>query len=111
MDMHVDPAAAHLEASLSQPAPEAEPLVCLSDSRLDELMRWHGTDERNLPPAATLKNLARDTVAALHELQRARAIILELRSAMGRAFWATEFDQVHAILLRGLGPPPDDLDS
>jgi hypothetical protein len=80
----------------------------LDDTRLDELMRWHGTDESNLPPAHTLQNLSRDTVLALAELQHARETISQLRSAMGRAFWATEFRDVHAILLEALGPPPND---
>ncbi len=72
------------------------------------MMRWHGTDEANLPPAHTLQNLSRDTVSALIELQQARETIAQLRSAMGRAFWATEFRDVHAILLEALGPPPDE---
>jgi hypothetical protein len=83
----------------------AEPLT---DIRLDQLMRWHGTDERNLPPAHTLQNLSRDTVAALEELRRAREQITDLRAAMGRAFWATDFQELHAILLEALGPPPED---
>lgn len=78
----------------------------LDDERLDQLMRWHGTDESNLPPASTLKNLSRDTVEALRELREARASIAGLRAAMGRAFWATDFRDVHAILLEALGPPP-----
>jgi hypothetical protein len=83
----------------------------IDDVRLDQLMRWHGTDERNLPPAHTLQNLGRDTIAALGELQQARETIAALRAAMGQAFWATEFRDVHAILLGALGPPPDDLAS
>jgi len=79
----------------------------IDDERLDQLMRWHGTDESNLPPAHTLQNLSRDTVAALAELTEARRSIAELRAAMGRAFWATEFRDVHAILLEALGPPPE----
>jgi len=78
----------------------------VSDARLDEMTRWHGTDETNLPPADTLRNLSRDTVAALRELQQARATIAELRAAMGKAFWATGMRQVQALLLRALGPPP-----
>jgi hypothetical protein len=27
---------------------------------------------------------------------------------MGQAFWATEFRDIHAILLEALGPPPDE---
>lgn len=85
--------------------PEADKPL-LDDERLDQLMRWHGTDESNLPPASTLRNLSRDTVAALRELREARANISGLRAAMGRAFWATDFRDVHAILLQALGPPP-----
>lgn len=79
----------------------------VGDQRLDQLMRWHGTDETSLPPAHTLQNLSRDTIAALLELREARETIEHLRAAMGRAFWATEFRAVHAILLEALGPPPD----
>jgi hypothetical protein len=82
--------------------------VRIDDVRLDQLIRWHGTDEANLPPAHTLQNLSRDTVAALVELQQARETIAGLRAAMGRAFWATEFREVHATLLAALGPPPDE---
>ena len=78
----------------------------LSDERLDQLIRWHGTDESNLPHPDTLKHLARDTVAAIRELASAREKILELRSAMGRAFCAPNMRRVHEILLEGLGPPP-----
>jgi len=93
-------------------APEAARVGPLNDTRIDQLMRWHGTDETNLPPADTLRYLSRDTLAALQELRDARATIAALRAAMGRAFWATDFRQVHAILLQALGPPPaneDDL--
>jgi hypothetical protein len=86
-----------------------ERIARIDEMRLDQLMRWHGTDETNLPPAHSLQNLARDTVAALTELKDARESIEALRAAMGRAFWATEFRDVHAILLAALGPPPDDL--
>ncbi|MGB6450157.1 MAG: hypothetical protein WBE92_05340 [Steroidobacteraceae bacterium] len=78
--------------------------------RLDELIRWHGTDESNLPPAHTLRHLARDTVAALEELQRSRERIDWLRAAMGRAFWAADLRELHAILLDALGPPPAERD-
>ncbi len=78
--------------------------------RLDELLRWHGTDESNLPPAHTLRYLARDTVAALEELQRSRERIDRLRAAMGRAFWAADASELHAILLDALGPPPAERD-
>jgi hypothetical protein len=79
----------------------------LSAERLDQLIRWHGTDETNLPHPDTLKHLARDTVAAIRELASAREKILELRSAMGRAFCAPDMRRVHERLLEGLGPPPD----
>ena len=42
--------------------------VALTAERIDELIRWHGTDEGSLPPAHTLAHLGRDTVAAMHEL-------------------------------------------
>ena len=80
----------------------------IDDTRLEQLMRWHGTDESNLPPAHTLQNLSRDTLAALAQLQEARQTIRELRAAMGQAFWATDFRELHAILLEALGPPPED---
>ena len=101
MDMPVDP---HLLSVTA--APEPARIGPLNDTRIDQLMRWHGTDETNLPPADTLRHLSRDTLAALQELREARATIAALRAAMGRAFWATEFRQVHAILLQALGPPP-----
>jgi hypothetical protein len=96
--------------TLAPMPPEPHP-ERIDDIRLDQLMRWHGTDEANLPPAHTLQNLSRDTITALAELQQARAAVATLRAAMGRAFWATEFRDVHAILLEALGPPPDDLAS
>jgi hypothetical protein len=80
--------------------------IKVSIKRLDELVRWHGTDESDLPPPHTLEHLSRDTVAALRELGEARAVIIELRRAMGRAFWAGDFRQLHVILLDALGPPP-----
>jgi len=80
--------------------------VEISDRRLDELLRWHGTDESDLPPAHTLENLSRDTIAALRELQQLRRTVEELRTTMGRAFWAEDLRQLHTILLQGLGPPP-----
>lgn len=101
MDMQVKPA-----GSVSLASPDGLP--ALDDVRLDQMMRWHGTDETHLPPADTLKNLARDTVAALAELREARAHIAELRAAMGQAFWAPTFRSAHEILLTALGPPPDD---
>ncbi|HVY82614.1 MAG TPA: hypothetical protein VG994_16605 [Steroidobacteraceae bacterium] len=102
MDMQVNPA-----RSNASPA-DANRALVLDDERLDQLRRWHGTDESNLPPADTLKNLARDTVAAIEELRRARVTLAELRTAMGEAFWATDFRTLHDILLTALGPPPDD---
>ncbi len=78
----------------------------ITQRRLEELVRWHGTDESNLPPAHTLQNLSRDTVAALAELRRSRERIEGLRAAMGRAFWAADAHELHAILLEALGPPP-----
>ena len=98
--MRVDP----IGLTLGPMAPEE---IHIDDDRLDQLMRWHGTDESNLPPAHTLQNLSRDTIAALAQLREARATIDQLRAAMGRAFWATEFRDVHAILLEALGPPPE----
>jgi len=80
--------------------------VEISDRRLDELLRWHGTDESDLPPAHTLENLSRDTIAALRELQQLRRTVEELRTTMGRAFWAEDLRQLRTILLQGLGPPP-----
>jgi hypothetical protein len=100
MDMQADPARAGVKT------PPEDPV--LDDVRLDHMMRWHGTDETNLPPAGTLKNLGRDTVAAIGELRVARARIAELRAAMGQAFWATDYRTLHEILLTALGPPPED---
>ena len=84
----------------------------ISGQRISELKRWHGTDESDLPPANTLQNLSRDTIAALNELQHSRERVAELRAAMGRAFWAQHARELHAILLDALGPPPepDDFD-
>ena len=82
--------------------------VEITPRRLVELIRWHGTDESNLPPAHTLQNLSRDTVAALGKLQRYRDSMERVRAAMGRAFWATDPREVRAILLDALGPPPSE---
>jgi hypothetical protein len=101
MDMQVDPLRVN-----HAPMPEHAPIGPLNDTRIDQLMRWHGTDETNLPPADTLRHLSRDTLAALHELRDARATITSLRTAMGRAFWTTDFRALHALLLQALGPPP-----
>jgi hypothetical protein len=80
----------------------------LDDVRIEQLMLWHGTDEDHLPPAHTLQNLSRDTVAALTELLEARQTIAQLRAAMGRAFWSTDLRELHAIVLQALGPPGED---
>ena len=84
------------------------PEVEITSKRLDELIRWHGTDESALPPSHTLQNLSRDTVAALQELERARERIAQLRATMGRAFWAADRRELNAILLEALGPPPEE---
>ena len=78
----------------------------LTPERLIELMRWHGTDEGNLPPPHTLQNLARDTVAALRQLQQCRESVDALRQALGRAYWAQNLRELHALVLSALGPPP-----
>ena len=80
--------------------------TAITTQRLDELMRWHGTDESNLPPPHTLEYLSRDTVAALAELQQVRERLLALRAAMGQAFWARDPHELRAIVLDALGPPP-----
>ena len=80
--------------------------VELSAKRLDELIRWHGTDESDLPPPHTLQHLSRDTVAALHALGNSRRTIERLRAALGSAFWAKSPHELHAIVLEALGPPP-----
>jgi hypothetical protein len=80
----------------------------ITAQRIDELIRWHGMDESALPPAHTLANLSRDTVAALHDLRRARVQVDLLRAAMGRAFWAADLRELHAVLLDALGPPPEE---
>jgi hypothetical protein len=106
VDMQVKPHGLALS-----PMADDAPTIRIDDVRLDQLVRWHGKDEVSLPPAHTLQNLSRDTIAALEELKQARETLAGLRAAMGRAFWATEFRDVHAILLAALGPPPDDLPS
>jgi hypothetical protein len=80
--------------------------VDLTPERLIELMRWHGTDESNLPPPHTLQNLARDTVAALRQLQQCRDGMEQLRQALARAYWAQDLHQLHTLVLSALGPPP-----
>jgi hypothetical protein len=81
--------------------------VQLSAQRLRELMLWHGKDEGNLPPAATLVHLSRDTIAALSQLQSARTELVELRSALSRLFWSCDSSSIRAVLLTALGPPPE----
>ncbi len=81
--------------------------VEITPKRLDELIRWHGTDESVLPPAHTLQHLSRDTVAALRELAQARETIERLRGAIARAFWTADRRDLNAILLAALGPPPE----
>jgi len=81
--------------------------VEITSKRIEELIRWHGTDESALPPAHTLQNLSRDTVAALRELAREREMTARLRAAMSQAFWAADRRELNAILLEALGPPPE----
>lgn len=89
---------------MDSPAVDIEITSC----RVTELIRWHGTDESNLPPAHTLQNLSRDTVAALRDLERYRQSAERLRVAMARAFWAQDLREVRSILLEALGCPPED---
>jgi hypothetical protein len=81
--------------------------VEITSKRIEELILWHGTDERALPPAHTLQNLSRDTVAALRELAREREVIASLRAAIAQAFWAADRRELNATLLGALGPPPE----
>ena len=81
--------------------------VQLSSQRLRELMLWHGKDEGNLPPAATLVNLSRDTIAALDQLQSARTQLVELRTALSQLFWSCDSSAIRVALLTTLGPPPE----
>jgi len=81
--------------------------VQLSTQRLQELMLWHGKDEGNLPPAATLENLSRDTIAALVQLRQTRSQLQELRAALSQLFWGCDSSPVRAALLIALGDPPD----
>src|SRR5580698_10355717 len=80
--------------------------VPLSAQRLRELMLWHGKDEGNLPPAATLVNLSRDTIAALSQLQHARAELAALRADLAQLFWTCDSSAVRLSLLAALGVPP-----
>jgi hypothetical protein len=81
--------------------------VQLSAQRLQELMLWHGKDEGNLPPAATLVNLSRDTIAALAQLQQTRTQLAEVRAALTQVFWTCNSSTVRSALLAALGPPPE----
>ncbi len=81
--------------------------VQLSAQRLRELMLWHGKDEGNLPPAATLENLSRDTIAALSQLQQTRTRMTELRAALSDLFWSCDSSRIRVALLHALGDPPE----
>ena len=80
--------------------------VQLSAQRLRELMLWHGKDEGNLPPAATLANLSRDTIAALSQLQHTRTELAALRAALAQLFWTCDSSAIRHSLLAALGAPP-----
>lgn len=80
--------------------------VQLSAQRLRELMLWHGKDERNLPPEATLVNLSRDTIAALSQLQHLRTELAALRAGLAQLFWTCDSSAIRATLLAALGAPP-----
>jgi hypothetical protein len=81
--------------------------VQLSAQRLRELMLWHGKDEGNLPPAATLANLSRDTIAAFRQLQLLRTQMSELRAALSQIFWSCDSSAVRRTVLEALGAPPE----
>jgi hypothetical protein len=81
--------------------------VQLSAQRLQELMLWHGKDEGNLPPAATLVNLSRDTIAALRQLQLVRTQLTELRGVLSELFWTCDSSEIRSTVLEALGAPPD----
>ena len=81
--------------------------VQLSAQRLRELMLWHGKDEGNLPPAATLENLSRDTIAALSQLQHTRTRMVELRATLSDLFWSCDSSRIRVALLTALGDPPE----
>ena len=80
--------------------------VQLSAQRLRELMLWHGKDEGNLPAAATLANLSRDTIAAVSQLQRTRTELAALRAALAQLFWICDSSAIRVSLLGALGAPP-----
>ena len=79
----------------------------LSAQRLQELRLWHGKDEGNLPPAATLVNLSRDTIAALWQLQHTRTRVAELRAALAEMFWSCDSSRIRVAVLVALGDPPE----
>jgi hypothetical protein len=81
--------------------------VQLSAQRLQELMLWHGKDEGNLPPAVTLVNLSRDTIAALSQLQQTRTRMVELRASLAELFWSCDSSRIRVALLAVLGDPPE----
>ena len=81
--------------------------VQLSAQRLRELMLWHGKDEGNLPPAATLANLSRDTIAAFNQLQLLRTQMSELRATLSQIFWTCDSSAVRRTVLEALGAPPE----
>ena len=81
--------------------------VQLSAQRLRALMLWHGKDEGNLPPAATLENLSRDTIAALWQLQQTRTRMTELRATLSEMFWSCDSSLIRVALLNALGDPPE----
>ncbi len=88
---------------------DSSPLdATIAPRRLDELIRWHGTDESNLPPDHTLRHLSRDTVTALRELAHSQARIERLRDALGTSFWAEDARERRTLVLAALGPPPAD---
>ena len=81
--------------------------VQLSAQRLQELMLWHGKDEGNLPPAATLANLSRDTIAALSQLQQMRPQLSALRAVLSQIFWSCDSSPIRRTVLEALGAPPE----
>jgi hypothetical protein len=80
--------------------------VQLSAQRLRELMLWHGKDEGKLPPAATLENLSRDTIAALGQLQLVRTQLSALRAVLSQLFWSCDSSAIRRTVLEALGAPP-----
>jgi hypothetical protein len=81
--------------------------VQLSAQRLQELMLWHGKDEGKLPPAATLVNLSRDTIAALRQLQLVRTQLSALRAVLSQLFWSCDSSEIRSTVLEALGAPPE----